>query len=180
MLCKSLIQFSIYGWSCVPSLLFTWPNYAGGDEDDGDLLQKISCMNFYTQCPQSCSRPPLTHASTGDSWTVTGKSGPVSCEVTAPFSCVLVHTKFCLCPPRVYFPVLYKFWQLYGRVNGDLLQEGLYHPQVCCTQPYSSLQHPDCGFPLIGKDKRLMEVSGMKKLNKGATGSCSDRWGYAQ
>ena len=68
----------------------------------------------------------------------------------------------------------------YGRVNGDLLQEGLYHPQVCCTQPYSSLQHPDCGFPLIGKDKRLMEASGMKKLNKGATGSCSDRWGYAQ
>ena len=24
MLSKSLIQFSIYGWSCVPSLLFTW------------------------------------------------------------------------------------------------------------------------------------------------------------
>ena len=24
MLRKSLIQFSVYGWSCVPSLLFTW------------------------------------------------------------------------------------------------------------------------------------------------------------
>ena len=24
MLSKSLIQFSVYGWSCVPSLLFTW------------------------------------------------------------------------------------------------------------------------------------------------------------
>ena len=24
-------------------------------------------------------------------------------------------------PPRVYFPVLSKFWQLYGGVNGDLL-----------------------------------------------------------
>ena len=43
-------------------------------------------------------------------------------------------TKFCLCPPRVYFPVLCKFRQLYGGVNGDLLQEGLCHPQVCCTQ----------------------------------------------
>ena len=31
-------------------------------------------------------------------------------------------------------PVLCKFWQLYGRVNGDLLQEGLCHTQVCCTQ----------------------------------------------
>ena len=31
-------------------------------------------------------------------------------------------------------PALCKFWQLYGRVNGDLLQEGLCHTQVCCTQ----------------------------------------------
>ena len=31
-------------------------------------------------------------------------------------------------------PVLCKFWWLYGRVNGDLLQEGLCHTQVCCTQ----------------------------------------------
>ena len=31
-------------------------------------------------------------------------------------------------------PVLCKFWKLYGGVNGDLLQEGLCHTQVCCTQ----------------------------------------------
>ena len=31
-------------------------------------------------------------------------------------------------------PVLCKFWGLYGGVNGDLLQEGLCHTQVCCTQ----------------------------------------------
>ena len=31
-------------------------------------------------------------------------------------------------------PVLCKFWQLYGGVNGNLLQEGLCHTQVCCTQ----------------------------------------------
>ena len=30
-------------------------------------------------------------------------------------------TRFCLCPPRVYFPVLCKFWQLYVGVNGNLL-----------------------------------------------------------
>ena len=27
-----------------------------------------------------------------------------------------------------------KFWWLYGGVNGNLLQEGLCHTQVCCTQ----------------------------------------------
>ena len=31
-------------------------------------------------------------------------------------------------------PVPCKFWQLYGGVNGDLLQGGLCHIQVCCTQ----------------------------------------------
>ena len=36
------------------------------------------------------------------------------CGVTAPLSWVLVCTKFCLCPPRVCFPVLGKFWWLYG------------------------------------------------------------------
>ena len=91
-------------------------------------------MHCYTQCPQPCNKPPPTYASARDSWTLTGKSGSVSCRVTAPFSWVLVCTKFCLCPPRVYFPVLCKFWQLYGGVNGDLLQEGLCHTQVCCNQ----------------------------------------------
>ena len=39
-----------------------------------------------------------------------------------------------LCPPRVYFPVLCKFWQFCGGVNGDLLKKGLCHTQVCCTK----------------------------------------------
>ena len=53
MLSKSLIQFSVDGWGCVPSLIFSWgQNYVGGHEDDGDLLQKAPCMHYYTQCPQ--------------------------------------------------------------------------------------------------------------------------------
>ena len=120
------------------SLLFDLrPNYGGGNEDNGNLLQTVPCMHFCTQWPQVCSRPLLTHASTRDSWTLMGKSGSISCRVTAPFSWVLVCTRFCLCPPRVCFPVLCKFWWLYGGVNGDLLQEGLCHTQVYCTQsPY--------------------------------------------
>ena len=62
----------------------------------------------------------------------------------APFSWVLVQARFCLCPSRVYFPVLCKSWPLYGGVNGDLLQEGLCHTQVCCTQGPCP-----CGNPLL-------------------------------
>jgi len=39
-----------------------------------------------TQCPQPCSRPSPMHTSARDSWTFTGNSGSVSCEVTIPFS----------------------------------------------------------------------------------------------
>ena len=135
MISKSLIQFSVHGRGCVPSLLFHLrPNYVGGNDDSGNLLPKVPCMHCYTQCPRPCSRPPPTHASARDYWTLTGKSGSVSCGITAPFSWVLVCTRFCLCSPRVCFPFLCKFWLLYGGVNGDLLQEGLCHTQVCCTQ----------------------------------------------
>ena len=124
---------------CSRPAIYLGPNYGGDNEDNGDLLQKIPCMYCYTKCPKPCSRPPLTHASTGDSWTLTGKSGSVSCGITAPFSWVLVHTRFCLCPPRVCFLVLCKVWQLCGGVNGDLLQEGLCHTQ----SPWP------CGRPLL-------------------------------
>ena len=39
-------------------------------------------------------------------------------------------------------PVLWKFWWFYGGVNGDLLQEGLCHTQVYCTQS-------SCSSPLV-------------------------------
>ena len=125
-LSRSLIQFSVDGWSCVPlPAIYLGPNYGGGDEDNGDLPQKIPCMYCYNPCPQPCSRPPPTHAR--DSRTPTGKFGSVSCRVTVPFSWVQVH-KVLLCLLRVYFPVLCKFWQLYGGVNGNLLQEDLLMP----------------------------------------------------
>ena len=101
MLSKSLIQFSVDRWGSVPFLLFDLrPNYSGGNEESGYLLQKVLCMHCCTQRPWSC-RPPSTHTSTRYSWTLTGHSASVFCGVTAPFSWVLVHTKFCLCSPRV-------------------------------------------------------------------------------
>ena len=53
--------------------------------------------------------------------------------------------KFLFVPSvRVYFPALCKSWQLYGVVNGNLLQEGPCHTQVCCTQSPCP-----CGSPLL-------------------------------
>ena len=91
-----------------------------------------------------CSRPPQTHASARDSWTLTGKSGSVSCGVTAPFSWVLECKGFVCALQESVSPFLWKFWWLYGGVNGNLLQEGLSHTQVWCTQsPWP------CGRPLL-------------------------------
>ena len=66
--------------------------------------------------PQPCSMPPLTHTFARDFWTLRGKSGSISCRVTAPFSWVLVCTRFCLCPQDSVSPVLCKFWWLHGGV----------------------------------------------------------------
>ena len=87
MLRKSLNQFSVEGWGCVPSLLFGLrPNYDGGNGDNGSLLQKVPCRHCCTQCLQTCSRAPPTHASAGDSWTLMSKSGSVLWGFTAPFN----------------------------------------------------------------------------------------------
>ena len=104
ILSKSLIQFSVNGRGCSLPVLDLRPNYGGGNQDNGNLLRKVPSTHCCTQCPWPCSRPPPTHASARESWTLTGKSGSVSCGVTAPFSWVLVCTMFCLCPPRVCFP----------------------------------------------------------------------------
>ena len=52
MVSKSFIQFSVEGQGCVPSLLFDLrPNYSGGNEDNGDLLQKVPCMHAALSAP---------------------------------------------------------------------------------------------------------------------------------
>ena len=64
MLSKLLIQFSVEGLGCVPSLLFDLsPDSGGGNEDNPDLFKK--CGALLHSVP--------THASAGDSWTLTGK-----------------------------------------------------------------------------------------------------------
>ena len=110
-----------------------YSNHCGGNADNGDLLQKIPCVYCYTQCCQPCKRLPPTHTSAGDFRTLTDKSGLASVgSLLLPPGpwCI----RLCLCPLIVDFPALCNFWQLYGGVSGDLLQEGLCHTQVCCIQ----------------------------------------------
>ena len=76
---------------------------------------------------QPCSRLLLTLASAGDSQILQASLGqsPVGPLLLSPGSWC---TRFCLCQESAS-ALLCKFWQLYGGVNGDLLQEGLCHPQ---------------------------------------------------
>ena len=49
---NTLMQFSVDGQGCVPSLLFDLrPNCGGGSEDNGSLLQKVPCTHCCTECP---------------------------------------------------------------------------------------------------------------------------------
>ena len=67
-------------------------------------------------------------------------------------------------PSKCVFPQsCVKFWQLYGGINGDLLQEGLCHTQGCCTQsPWP------CGSPLLTRTS-----AGDSQTLKGRSGSVS-------
>ena len=91
------------------------------------------------------SMPPALQQATADPrlhWRLLdthGKSGSVSCGVTAPFSWILLHTRFCLGPPRVHFPVLCKFWLLYGGVNGDLLKRAYAIPRSTAPRAPASV-----------------------------------------
>ena len=105
MLSESLIQFSVGGRGCVtPCCLTSGQTIVEVLKIMVTSFKKVPCMHCCTQCPRTCRRPPSTHTSSGDSWILTGKSGSISCGVTAPSSWALVCTRFCLCPPRVCFP----------------------------------------------------------------------------
>ena len=118
---------------CSLPVIYLVPNCGGGNGDNGDLLQRSHACTATLTAPNPaaghlCPTPLLE--TPGHSRASLGQS----CGVTAPSFWVLVHTRSCLCPLSLYFPALCKFWRLYGGVDGDLLQEGLRHTQVGCTQ----------------------------------------------
>ena len=142
MLSKSLIQFSIEGWGCVSSLFFDLrPNYGGGNEDNVDILQKVPCRHCYTQCPQPCSKPPPTHSSARDSWTLMGKSGSISCWQPSEHFWRVWHLVL-----NMILPLLPSSWG-YSFAPGH----GIY-PQSCSITRQPPLQHlQSCwGFSALG------------------------------
>jgi len=118
ILSKSLIQFSVDAQVCVPSLLFDLrPNYGGGNEDNGDLLQKAPCMHCCTQCPDPvashCWPMPLP-GTPGHSRTSLDQS---FVGVTAPFSWVLVRSRFVCALQESVSPVLCNFCNQFPLVS---------------------------------------------------------------
>ena len=76
MISKSLIQFSVGGWSCVPSLLFDLrPNYS--NDDNGDLLQNSHACTATINAPNPAAghhRPTPPLKTPGHSWESLGQS----------------------------------------------------------------------------------------------------------
>ena len=145
MLSKSLIQFSVGGQGCVPSLLFTWGQTTVE-------VMKIMATSFKRShaCTASLSAPdpaadnrkptPLPETPR-HSWAYRGQLLVGSLLLSPGSWCT--QGSVCALQESVS-SVLCKFWWFCGGVNGNLLQDGLCHTQVCCTQS----PHP-CGRPQL-------------------------------
>ena len=60
MLIISLIQSSVHGCGCVPTLLFDLRPYCGGgSEDNDDLLHKVPSLLCSTQCPPTLQQATI-------------------------------------------------------------------------------------------------------------------------
>ena len=134
MLSKSLIQLSVDCWGCVPSMrLDLRPNYGGGNEDYGKR----------SRVPPAVQQATATHVSARGSWTCMGKSQSLVGSLLPSSESWCTQGSVCALQESVS-PVLRKLWHFYGGINGNLLQEGLCHTQVCCTQSPCR-----CGRPLL-------------------------------
>ena len=147
------------GRAVFPPCYLPGANYGGGNEDNGDFLQKVPCRHCCTQCPQPCSRPPPTHAAPetpGHSQASLGWSPVGSLLLSPGFWCT--QGSVCALQESVS-PVLCKFWGLYGGVNGDLLQEGLCHTQVYCTQDPCPGSSPLLTYTFAGDTNTVLAQS---------------------
>ena len=117
------------------------------------------------------SVPPTLHQVTADPclcWRFLDTHGQVwVCSLWGYCSILLSpgEHKVLFMPSKSLFSQSCKFWWLYGGVNGDLLQEGLCHTQVSCTQspcPYCSplLTHTSSGDTQTQFCLSLCAVSG--------------------
>ena len=118
---------------CFLPVIYLGPNYGGGNEDNGDLLQNVLCRHYCILCPQLLSRPLPTHACTRDSWTLMGKSGSVSrgSLLLSPGSWCAQGAVRAL--PEFVSLVLCEFWWLRGRLLVTSSRRAYAIPR--CTAP---------------------------------------------
>ena len=143
MFSKSWIQFSVDGRGCAPSLLLDLrPNYGGGNEDNGDLLQKVPWCTAALRASDPAAghrRPTPPPETPRHSWACLGQFLVGSLLFSPGSWCA---EGFVCALQESVSPVLSNFWWFYGGVHGHPLQGGLCHTQVCCTQS-------PCGRPLL-------------------------------
>ena len=131
ILSKSLIQFSVDGQGSIPSLRKTMVE-----------VMKIMVTSFRRSHAHTATlsspnpaagqcQPTPPPETPGQSWASLGQSLVGSLFLSSGSWCT--EGSACALQESVS-PVLCKFWWLYGGVSGDLLQEGLCHTQVYCTQ----------------------------------------------
>ena len=135
MFSKSLIKFSVDGWGCIPTLLFDLrPNYGGGDEDNGDLPQKVHVRTA------ALSAPALQQATTDPClcWRLLDTHGQVWVSI------LWGHCSFLLGPgvhKVLFLPSKSLFPQACVSSSGSLMglmvtssKKAYAITQVCCTQ----------------------------------------------
>ena len=89
-------------WSLQAMVGLGWPSVG--------LIPIHASQDCYCPFPCPQSRPLTTDASTRDPQTLTGRSGSVSCGVTAAFTWFLVHARFYCAVQESLFPlVLWNF-----------------------------------------------------------------------
>ena len=143
MLSKSLIQFSVDGWSCVPSLLFPWVH------TKVEVMKiMVTSLKWSHACTATLNAPNPgagNHRPT-PRWRLLDTHRPVWVSLLYDHCSFLLGpgAQVLFVPSKSLFPVLCKFWWLSVGVKGDVLQEGLCHTQVCCTQSPCP-----CGSPLL-------------------------------
>ena len=121
MLSKYLIPCSVDGWSCVPSLLFTW---------DQTMVEVMKIVTLTATNPAAGHHQPMPPLETpGDSWANLGQS---LMESLLLFLCPGAHKVLHVLQESISQSCVSS--GIYGGVNGDLIHEGLCHTQVCCTQ----------------------------------------------
>ena len=106
MLSKSLMQFSVDGLSCVPPLLFTW-----GQTMVEVMKIMVTSLKRSHACTATLSAPNLAAGHHQPTPLPETPRHPQASPGQSPVGSLLLSpwtrcTRFCLCPPRVCFPVL--------------------------------------------------------------------------